>query len=98
MIRIVDIQGNGKTRKLLQYAKENKCVVLCSSPARMADKAVRYELGYVECMSYEEFLMLYKENDLPQRKYVVDEMERFVATIFTNGAIFDGYNLSIINI
>lgn len=97
MIRIVDVQSNGKTRKLLQYAKENKCVVLCSSPARMADKAVRYELGYVECMSYEEFLNLYKENNLPQCKYVIDEMERFVATLFNENAVFDGYNMSIIN-
>lgn len=94
MLRIVDKQSTGKTRKLLTYAKENNCVVVCAIPARMKDKAERYGLGYIECMAYQEYLSLYREGDVPAEKYVIDELEKFVELMFQNGAKLDGYNLT----
>jgi hypothetical protein len=94
MLRIVDKQSTGKTRKLLTYAKENNCVVVCAIPARMKDKAERYGLGYVDCIAYQEYLALYREGTTEPGKYVIDELEKFVELMFQNGAKLDGYDLT----
>lgn len=94
MLRIIDSQSTGKTRKLLTYAKENNCTVICSIPGRMKDKAQRYNLGYVDCMSYEAFLNEYKEGTLPAGNYVVDELEKLFSLMFINGAVLSGYDIT----
>ena len=96
MIRITDVQSSGKTFELLKYAKDKECVVVCSNPIRMADKAQRYGIGFVECISYDEFLRMYRQNQLSPRKYVIDEMEKMVESMFSENAVFEGYNLTIL--
>ena len=91
MVRIINNQSTGKTRQLLTHAKENRCIVICSIPTRMKDKAVRYGLGYIDCMSYEDFLESYKSGTLPNGQYVVDELEKLALLMFQNGATLDGY-------
>lgn len=95
MLRILDSQSTGKTRKLLTYAKENNCTVICPIPGRMKDKAQRYELGYIDCMSYEEFLNAYTEGTLPAGNYVVDELEKLFSMMFRNGAVLSGYDITV---
>lgn len=91
MLRIINNQSTGKTRNLLAYAKENNCIVVCSIPTRMKDKAVRYGLGYIECISYEDLLAEHKNGTLPEGKYVVDELEKLAMMLFQNGATLEGY-------
>lgn len=97
MIQIVDMKSNGKTRKLLTYAKENKCTVVCKYPERMVDKAVKYNLGYVECISYDAFFAMYRYKTLPAAKYVIDELAEFASAMFDEDTVFEGYNLSVVN-
>lgn len=94
MLKIINGQSTGKTRKLLTYAKEHTCIVVCARPTRMRDKAMQYGLGYVECISYEEFLDQYKTNELPEHAYVIDELENLITMMFHNGASLDGYCLT----
>ncbi|MBQ8806170.1 MAG: hypothetical protein IJZ68_06760 [Bacteroidaceae bacterium] len=94
MVRIINNQSTGKTRQLLTHAKENNCIVVCPIPNRMKDKAIRYGLGYIDCMSYEDFLNDYKAGTLPQGNYVVDELEKLVLLMFQNGAELNGYCLT----
>ena len=94
MVRIINNQSTGKTRQLLTYAKEHNCVVVCPIPNRMRDKAVRYGLGYIDCISYEDFLNDYKTGTTTEGKYVVDELEKLVMLMFQNGATLEGYCLT----
>ena len=94
MIKFLAPQSTGKTRQLLTYAKFNNCTVICPLPARMKDKAIRYNLGYIECMSYDEFLERYRNNTLPEGNYVIDEMEQLVNMMFGEGAVLQGYDLT----
>ncbi len=94
MVRIINNQSTGKTRQLLTYAKENNCIVVCPIPNRMQDKAVRYGLGYIDCISYEDFLNDYKAGAITEGKYVVDELEKLVMLMFQNGAALEGYCLT----
>lgn len=94
MVRIINNQSTGKTRQLLTHAKANNCIVVCPIPNRMQDKAVRYELGYIECISYEEFISHCKAGTLPAGKYVVDELEKLALLMFQNGATLEGYCLT----
>ena len=92
MLRLFDKQSTGKTQKLLAYARDNNCVVVCSNPARMKDKSFRYNLGTVECLSYEEFLGRYKYGVMEPGDYVIDEPEKLVSLLFINGAKFAGFD------
>jgi hypothetical protein len=94
MVRIINNQSTGKTRQLLTYAKENNCIVVCSIPNRMQDKAVRYGLGYIDCISYEDFISDHKAGTQTAGKYVVDELEKLVMLMFQNGATLEGYCLT----
>ena len=94
MFQIIDSQSTGKTRKLLAYAKDNNCVVICSFPERMKDKAIRYGLGNIDCISYYEFLNQYRDNTVPDGNYVVDELENLVSMMFLNGAVLQGYDIT----
>lgn len=97
MLQIIDSQSTGKTRKLLAYAKDNNCVVICSFPERMKDKAIRYGLGNIDCISYYEFLNQYRDNTVPDGNYVVDELEKFYSAMFVKNVHLCGYNITIEN-
>lgn len=94
MVRIINNQSTGKTRQLLTHAKTNNCIVVCPIPNRMQDKAVRYGLGYIDCISYEEFITNSQAGTLPAGKYVIDELEKLALLMFQNGATLDGYCLT----
>ena len=94
MLRIFDKQSTGKTQKLLSYAKDNNCVVICSNPARMKDKALRYNLGSIECLSYEEFIGRYKYGVMDPADYLIDEPEKLLNLLFINNAKFVGFDMT----
>ena len=72
MFRVFDKQSTGKTKKLVTFAKENNCTIICSMPLRMQDKAIRYGVGHVDCISYEDFLKMFADKSIPQEGYVID--------------------------
>ena len=42
MYRIIDNKASGKTRKLMEIAKENKAVFVCSNPRAMEAIAFQF--------------------------------------------------------
>ena len=89
MERIIDGRGTGKTRKLLQYAYDNKLVVMCNNPERMRYKATAYGFANIICVPYTIDL-----NSIGG-PYVIDEIERFMAYCMSSGeSPFVGYTLT----
>lgn len=77
MERIIGGQGTGKTKELIKIAYQQNAVIVCETPARLAEKMHAYGYVGIECISYEEYLAqgLNKENALYGKKYVVDDIE-----------------------
>ena len=89
MERIIDGRGTGKTRKLLQYAYDNKLVVMCNSPERMHYKATAYGFPNIICVPYTTDL------DSIGGPYVIDEIENFMTYCMSSKETpFVGYTLS----
>lgn len=92
MYRIIDSRGSGKTSRLMLIAKENNAVFVCSNPWAMQTKAHAYGITGVDFVSYQEFV---NHQDVPERNYVVDEMEQLVKYLVnTPDAKMIGYTLS----
>ena len=45
-------RGNGKTERLLKFAKKNDAIVICNNPFAMKEKAREYGIPDIECVSY----------------------------------------------
>ena len=56
MFRLIGDRCTGKTRQLMQYAKDNNAVFVCSNPYSMMQKAESYGIVGLRFMSYSEFL------------------------------------------
>lgn len=83
MKKIIGGQGTGKTRELIEIANRENAVIVCETPARMIEKTHGYGHVGIQCISYEEYLAIGAEKDKQQtgRKYVVDDIEAFLAFI-----------------
>ena len=91
MFRIIDNRGTGKTSKLMQIAKDNNAVFVCSNPYSMEQKAKSYNIDGINFISYNDFIHDFNP-DIDQ--YVVDELEIFLKHIFTIGPELIGYTIS----
>ena len=67
-------RGNGKTERLLKFAKKNDAIVICNNPFAMKEKAREYGIPDVECVSYYDTLYA-------DKKYVVDELYFYLKKI-----------------
>lgn len=83
-------RGNGKTRRLLEYAKKNKATVVCNMPRAMKEKAREYGLGEINCMSYSTFLNI--TDKLGKERIVIDEIEGLLNRLSPN---IEGYTLGL---
>ena len=83
---IVGGRGTGKTRKLLEYAKEKNVAVVCRSPAAMARKAEAYGIIGLRFISYGELIAannIYQDDDTQIiEPFVVDEINDFLTELF----------------
>ena len=52
MYRIIDKKASGKTRKLMEIAKENKAIFVCSNPRAMEAKAHAYGIVGIDFIDY----------------------------------------------
>lgn len=78
MIRIIDDRGTGKTRKLLEAAKEQNAIVVCGNPSAMRGKAHSYGIIGLDFISYGQFLRS-EEGLSNEIKYMVDELENLLS-------------------
>ena len=77
MKAFVGSRAIGKTRMLLEHAKEHNAIVVCRNPAAMEVKAHAYGIIGLEFLSYKEFINE-TINNLSQTmgyQYAVDDVE-----------------------
>ena len=85
---IIGESSSGKTKKLLEAAKETNSVVVCRNPDAMRVKAQNYGFYGLEFYGYDEI------SDLREgRNVVVDELKDF----FRLGLnlVLDGFNMTV---
>ena len=90
MFKIIDGQGTGKTKKLMEYAKSNSAIFVCANAIGMEQKAHAYGIEGIKFMSYKEFFTTF---DPDIHDYVRDEIDNFVSEI-SQGPSFIGYTLT----
>ncbi len=90
MLRLIGNRCTGKTRQLMQFAKDNNAIFVCSNPYSMMQKAEDYGIIGLRFMSYFEFLT---HNKGMTDNVVVDEVEMLLRSINPSIKLI-GYNLS----
>ena len=76
MHKIIEGNGTGKTRRLMEIAKAEEAIFVCFNPYGMKQKAESYGIIGLTFVTYEDFL--YHNNDYRGKKFVIDELEDFV--------------------
>ena len=92
MKRIIDEPCTNKTYKLLQYAKENDAMVVCSNVSSMRNKALSYNIVGIDFISYYDFIHFGTEG----KKYCIDELEDLVKFLRWESDMV-GYTITIGN-
>lgn len=82
MIKIIDNRGTGKTSRLLLLAKENRGTVVCANPQLLTEKAYRYGIVGVNCVSYITYLNNKEKFD--KQKIFIDDVEQFLKVVTVN--------------
>lgn len=90
MYKEIGVKGNGKTRRLLEYASKNRSIVVCNMPKAMEEKAREYGIKNIECISYSTFLDV--KHKLKGQTIVVDEIESLLECLNNN---IIGYTLGV---
>lgn len=85
------IDGNctGKTRKMLETAKESGATVVCKYPLHMQDKANCYGLYGLEFISYEDF----DRDGCENKKIAIDEIGEFIKHCW--GVELDSFTMTV---
>ena len=91
MYRIIDNKASGKTRKLMEIAKENKAIFVCSNPRAMEAKAHAYGIVGINFIDYFTFL---DDKGKEPANYVVDEIEMLLHYMFGMNRNLTGYTLT----
>lgn len=84
---IIGNSSSGKTRKLLETAKETGAVVVCQNPDAMAVKAQNYGLFRIQFCGYDEVKNL--EAGIP---IVIDEIGSFFK--YNYDVTLEGFNMT----
>ena len=91
MYRIIDSKASGKTRQLMEIAKENKAIFVCSNPRAMEAKAHAYGIVGIEFIDYFTFL---DDKGKEPANYVIDEIEMLLHYMFGMNRNLTGYTLT----
>ena len=86
---IIGENGSGKTRRLLEVARDGGAIVVCKHPLHMQNKANSYGIYGLKFISYEEVNMDMIEND----KVAVDELNEFFKYRF--GVELDSFTMTV---
>lgn len=87
---IIGENSSGKTRKMLEKAKESGAVVVCKHPLHMQSKANSYGIYGLEFISYEDVIKGYI---IDGKKIAIDELGDFFAYCF--GVELDSFTMTI---
>lgn len=87
MKRIIDGRGTGKTKKLLEFAREHDTNVVCANPLSMQRKAEAYGIYGLNFYPYHKVF----EDGVPG-PIVIDEYELFMGAFAHDYMI--GYTLT----
>lgn len=71
---IIGENNSGKTRKMLEAAKDSGAVVICKNPIHMQNKANSYGIYGLDFLSYDEVAMAVNIGD----KIAIDELGDFL--------------------
>lgn len=91
MYRIINNKASGKTRQLMEIAKENKAIFVCSNPRAMEAKAHAYGIVGIEFIDYFTFL---DDKGKEPANYVIDEIEMLLHYMFGMNRNLTGYTLT----
>ena len=93
---IIGGRSTGKTRKLLEHAKENNALVVCKNPAAMARKAEAYGIFGLAFASYEDTLNNIRDVSIGNvencENVVVDEAKEYFDYLLASECI--GFTLT----
>lgn len=95
MYRFIDQKGTGKTKKLLEVAKEYNAIVVCENPEQLRQKAYNYGITGLDFISFAQF-DLDVSNSYPSgvtynMPIVIDELDRYFKQVENN---LIGYTIS----
>ena len=93
---IIGQRSSGKTRKMLEAAKESGAVVLCKNPTAMIEKARNYGIFGVEILGYGDIVSHDIKNGTfvaYREKIAIDDMKEFFAWYF--GTNLDAFTLTV---
>lgn len=76
MKRIIGPGSTGKTRQLMEYARDNDAVFVCSDVGHYKTKARSYGISGLKIMSYGQFYLHRVDEDI--NKYVIDDLDKFL--------------------
>ena len=77
MKRIIGERSSGKTRKLMEVAKENKAYFVCENPLAMENKAYNYGITGITFVSYEAFYTKMLIGDDSFTPVVIDDLDNY---------------------
>lgn len=86
---IIGENSSGKTRKMLEEAKNSGAVVVCKHPLHMQSKANGYGIYGLKFISYEEMNMGVIDGD----KIAIDELGEFFKYRF--GVELDSFTMTV---
>lgn len=93
---IIGGRSTGKTRRLLEHAKENNALVVCKNPAAMARKAEAYGIFGLAFASYEDTLNNIRDVSIGNvencENVVVDEAKEYFDYLLASECI--GFTLT----
>ena len=87
---IVGGNSTGKTKKLLQYAKENNALVVCKNAAAMEAKAAAHGIYGLRFIYYTDMFSILDDKkvlNVPMDKFVVDEIGTFMEYLFSTKCV-----------
>lgn len=86
---IIGANNSGKTRKMLERARESGAVVVCKYPLHMQEKANSYGIYGLKFVSYEEMNI----GIIEEQKIAVDELGEFFKHRF--GVELDAFTMTV---
>lgn len=86
---IIGENSSGKTRKMLERAKESEAVVVCKNPYSMESKANCYGISGLKFIGYEEMDSRILNGD----RIAVDELSNFFEHCY--GVKLDSFTMTI---
>lgn len=87
---IVGNSSTGKTRQLLEHAKEQEAMVICKNPSAMQTKAQAYGIIGLNFASYDDLIRLnniYDGNTWIGQPFVIDEVAEFLSEFFAEPCV-----------